>query len=104
MEHLHLIKWQDENGKHHRFKLMDHIAPSWRVFGILLGITTAELDHYMMESQYDSRLCLVRIFSMWLDGNSFDYSPTWSGLYELLRDARHYSVASALQQAVEHIK
>ena len=98
---LHLIKWKDERGHIQTFRLVDRVSASWRSFGILLNITTNQLNVWEDQYRGDANMCWARVMEEWLNGSrETDYPVTWEGLYSLLNDAEYSKVAVELRRAV----
>ena len=98
---LGLIKWRDEHGGLHTFRLGDRVCSKWRHFGILLDLDQSKLDGF--DSQYRGNLnsSWNAVMSHWLaGGGGRDYPATWKGLYALLSDMELPRVASDLEKAV----
>ena len=97
---LHLIKYTDSEGNDKEFRLISEIQTSCRRLGTLLGITKAKLDGI------DSSLTLEeqceKILDLWITsgGEYSEYSVTWDGLLQALRDAELGGVAKHLREAL----
>ena len=67
----------------------------WRIFGVALGISEAELDRIHMDELGKSLRCQKAMFAKWLD----HYEATWRGLVQALLypplNARHVARAVA---------
>lgn len=101
---LHLIKWKDDRGRSHTFRLVDRVSASWRNFGAILGLGTNQLDRWEDQYRGDSNMCWARVMEEWLNGNSEgDYPVTWEGMYSLLDDAEFSVVTEELRKAVDRV-
>ena len=98
---LYLLKWKDDQGKTKTLRLVDMVSAKWKTFGLLLGITSNQLDALERQHSGNSNICWTKVMARWLNGGSKDqYPPTWEGLYMLLEDAEFSQVAEDLKKAV----
>ena len=99
---LTILKWKDERGRIQSFRLIDRVSSNWRRFGILLNLTTNNLDAMWKANDHHSAQCWNRVMQHWLHGGGGgkEYAATWDGLYDLLKDAKYAAVAGELQRVV----
>jgi hypothetical protein len=69
----------------------------------LTGMRSDELDALYMNctsvQHYDE--CWSRVMEQWLaNSRECEYSTTWEGLYQLLKDVQYFQVATDLKEAV----
>lgn len=101
ISNLTLIKWEDEEGECHSFKLLELISSKWWDVGIRLGLTIDTLENHRQKNE-DNDKRLEYIFSQWIDSNGHpEYPLTWEGLSELLRDIDKDSAARELVKVLE---
>ena len=98
---INLLNWKDEQEQHkHAFRLVDEVSAKWREFGILLGLTTNQLDAYEQQNRGCVDTIWNRVMEYWLSGKCSEYPASWDGLSELLVDVKCQEVAKELKQAV----
>ena len=98
---LHLLKWRDEYGDQHVFRLAAQVCASWKSMGILLGMTSNDLEVLEREYHYKPRDIWSRVAERWLaGGGGRSYPPTWEGLFYLLKDMELTKVAEDMEKAV----
>ena len=101
MKNLLQLKWEDEEGEEHTFRLINKVSDKWREFGTTLKIAGSSLDKWEEEySKVHKRW--QKVMKHWLRGKGGNkYPPKWEGLYTLLQTLEYHEVASQLQAAVK---
>ena len=99
MFNLRLIKWKDESGEEKDFRLKSSIVHKWREIGDLVRVPWQKLGLWARDNA-DERC--EAVLSHWLDNPTKQYPVTWEGLYRLLKDSQLASVATELEEAVNH--
>lgn len=79
---------------------MDKVSAKRRDFGILLGLTTNQLDAWDEKDRGDAHRIWNRVMEYWLDRDTREYPATWDGLCTLLTDVNCSNVAKELSEAV----
>lgn len=105
LDDLTLLRWEDDNRKTHRFRLLKLISSEWWNSGILLGLKADELENIQQKTN-DNVQRLTYIFTQWIDnyGHPPRYPLSWDGVCELLcdlgRDRAAEDLAVALSRAL----
>ena len=98
-----LIKWKDEQGHKHIYRLLDHVGTQWKRMGMILGISVDKLKAWNNMHHEDVNMCWGELMEHWeSSGGTRNYPFSWEGLYELLWDIEHSAVAKQIKKAVEH--
>ena len=102
LKDLTLLRWTDDEGKTHRFRLLRKVSDDWWNAGLLLGLTTAELGDIKQEMD-DNERRFAFVFSKWIadNGHPPEYPLSWDGVCELLSDLDKEEVAEELRQALK---
>ena len=97
---LHLIKYSDGEGNDKKFRLISEIQDGCRRLGILLGIARATLDGFDKSLTLEEQC--EKIFGLWITsgGEYSEYSVTWAGLLQAMKDAELGGVAKHLREAL----
>jgi hypothetical protein len=104
MKLLDIMKWADKEGTIHKYRLLDEISSKWRAIGLIIGLSMNVLDRFSVESSDNNRSCIQKVLDKWLNrGDGCHYSPTWHGLFALLRDVDMPRCADELKHALERI-
>ena len=78
--HFIVIKWNDDQGKKQKFRLVDRIKDKWRDIGRLARIPADELDSLSPHSATER---CTAVLEKWMRAPPKDYPGTWEGLMEL---------------------
>ena len=98
---LSLLKWQDERGHDHTFRLVDHVSYKWMEFGLAVGLLLAQLKALERQYRDNANRCWLEVMEQWLSGGGTGaYPATWEGLCSLLRDCGYAEVAASLCKAL----
>jgi hypothetical protein len=102
LEFLTLFKWKDAQGVEQELRIVSTVSAKWRELGFLVGLISPELDGFDRRSLHNNFECCVHVFSHWCsnDGHPPKYPLNWKGLYDLLCDAKHKTVAKDLEEAL----
>ena len=101
VSYLALIKWKDDKGNSHRFRLIDEICMYWRDMGMYLGIPVSMLDVFREKTLNNPIECCQQVISYWLESDrTLRYPKKWDGVYELLTDIKCSQIAENLREAV----
>ena len=98
MKLLHLIKYTDSEGNEKNFRLISEIQNSCRHLGILLGIKKATLDG--IDSNLTQEDQCEEILDLWITKGEGEYSVTWAGLLQALKDAELGGAAKHLREVL----
>lgn len=96
---LTLLKWRD-GGEVRRLKLVDTILNDWRTIGNILGISQSKLDAWWTQTNHDPKRCCDKVLAHWLQNPPEEYSPTWRGQIDLLKDAEFSTLVQELKKAI----
>ena len=102
MKTLFLLKWRDKKGRQKEFRLVKQVSAKWKRFGVILGVTSNDLD--ALEEQYRGKAesCWREVMRHWLEGGGgCGYPASWSGLCTLLRDAEYAEIANQVKRVVD---
>ena len=99
---LTLLRWEDKEGRTHRFRLLKLISNEWWDAGILLGLPAAELENIKQKTDDNVRRFTL-VFTQWIDndGHPPQHPLSWDGVCELLYDLDRDSAAEELKQALK---
>lgn len=99
---LTLFKWKDGQGVVQRLRIIKKVSAEWRELGRLIGFGAADLRRIDRLEHLDNVECCVDVFNHWIDndGHPTNYPLTWQGLYDLLCDIEHDTVASYMKMAL----
>ena len=98
---LYFIKYTDSEGNDKEFRLTKMVQNHWRELGTLLGIDKATLDGF--DSSLTRKDKCEKIFDLWIMKGEGEYSVTWAGLLQALKDAELGGVAEHLREALTFI-
>ena len=101
LKFLKLLTLIEDNGHRKRLNIVEALAPKWKDLGDYLDINSDFL--VILESRHRGDLleCCREVMKTWIEQReSVSYSPTWEGLYTLLKDLRRDDVANDLMKAI----
>ena len=100
---LVLLEWSNESGNKQQLKIVEEISGKWRKVAVLLGLSVGQMDGIMQQSFMDPEQCCLRVFDRWIisNGEYTDYPVTWSGLYKLLKNTGHSTIAEHMKTAMQ---
>ena len=100
---LVLYKWIDESGNQQKLRIIDSISGNWQEVAALLGLSMSQMKGIQQQSFNVPERCCCHVFDCWINsngGDSTDYDITFSGLHQLLLDAKMCALAEQLRKAV----
>lgn len=101
LQELILIK-VNKNGKNINIKIIESVAPKWKVLAGLLSFDSTGRKLELIEATYQKDgpvACCQAMFQHWLKGNGRE--PTWKVLIELLHDIDESELANQVKAAIE---
>ena len=99
--HFIVIKWKDDQGEMHKFRLMDKMKDKWEEIADLLHIPKDELS---AKYGQDTAKCCRAVLDKWMKAPPPDYPATWDGLMELLDDVELGGVLPELKTVLGKAK
>ena len=105
LRQLKLFKWRDECGDNQQLRIIEAVSNDWRDVAILLGLSVGQMEALWKKYCMNSEDCCLDVFDDWIkkNGESTDYTVTWSGLHELLVDIKHAATAECLKKALQTV-
>lgn len=79
--------------------IMRIVSNKWMEIGVRIG-QADYLDNYAKKSFLDNYVSCQQVFKTWIDdgGHPPRYPHTWQGLYDLLCDIEHSSIANKMAE------
>ena len=97
---LSLIQYTDSEGGIVSFRLIQKIQNRCRDLGTLLGIDKPTLDNFERNMHHGRERVCVEILSEWITRGEGDYSITWAGLLQALKNIQLKTIADHLEEAL----
>ena len=97
---LSFIQYTNSEGNTVTFRLIQQIQNRCRDLGILLGINKPTLDNFERNMHHDQERVCEEILNEWITRGEGDYSITWTGLLQALKDARLKTISEHLEEAL----
>ena len=106
-KHLQLIQWIPDGGtaEKRQIRIAETLASKWREIGIRIGLDDSQITNIENPGSGKPPIqCLYEAFRMWQDSLTGDeqseYSYSWDGLLELLKDVEQSILAEDLKEAM----
>lgn len=110
MSYFHIIRHCDPlTGNKRELKITQEVCANWKTIGELLGFTPGVIATVKNPGAGKTpEQCFCDIITRWMKNASKlprkeRYPNNWTGVYNLLEDAEHASLANHLKAAVEAI-
>ena len=102
---MDLIKWKDDSGMERVLRIYSKTACKWQDIATRLGLELDEISTIKENCHHQTSLCIKDVFKKWFEHasclpNAKNYSKSWQGLINLLKDAELGEVAEELKKAL----
>ena len=77
-------------------------SSKWQDLAILVGLSKSQMDGIKKECLGDTEQCCLCVFDRWLISNR-EFTDSWSGLHELLKDIGHRALAEKVKIALQTV-
>ena len=108
MKHFNLIRYYDPNtGEKKYLQILNDLSEDWERIGEIVGFRPPQIEAIgNTGSHRTSNECLHEVITRWLqnaDNMPFSkrFPSNWIGVYNLLEDSKHNSIADDLKSAIE---
>ena len=107
MDKLTLLKWTDNEHQACQLFLINEISPDWKRASDLLGLTPSHTRRIEMNNHTVQDRCR-EVIAEWInhEDGAYNYSRSWEGLYQLLKDMELATLANKIHKIVfpTHLK
>jgi len=100
---LQLIKWKDKFGETKTLRLYAVLTSIWKDVSDLLNLDNHTRNNIGRIHAGDPKECIRDVIGKWSADEkelSINYSCTWNGLCQLLKDLQHSAASTDLQEAL----
>ena len=108
LKHFNLIRYYDPNaGGKKDLQILNELSADWKRIGEILGFRPPQVEAIRNSGAHrTSNECLHEVITRWLQNadnmpSSKRFPSNWTGVYNLLEDSKHISIADDLKSAIE---